>query len=395
MTRIRSFRWWAVAARLALLSSVVWQIPPNAAGFDPAPPPAHQEAEILRQDIRRQEAELGLFQRDESEIAAALEGAGQTLQRFRRRAAALEREIAEIDQNIASAEAIAEDLRHRIRASEGYLSRRLVALYKTRALGAARHPVPADSLHEWLQHRKALEQILSYDERALGALLSYYAELQQLQDRLGHQRDHHQRRMLEHGRQIAGAAREAANREHLLAQIRSRKELQQALLETLKQAAAELDHTIDALGRRERCEAHRPATPFAAAKGLLIFPVKGKIIKMFGPFSHSTPQSQAVHSGIEVAAERGEPVRAVHAGRVAYADWFKGYGNVLIIDHGDHYFTVHAFLEEVFKSDDSLVDAGDVVATVGDSGTTGTPGLYFELRHRDTPLDPLEWFKQR
>ncbi len=395
MPRIRSIGWRAVAAWLALTAGAAGQVSQNLPRAEDAYAPSEQEAQLLRQEIRRQEAELDLFQRDESEITAALEGVNQSLQRYRRRAAVLQREIADLGQNIASTEAVAEDLRRRIRAGEVNLAQRLVALYKTQALGTARHPVPADSLHQWLRHRKALEQILSYDERTLTALLAYQAELQHLQDRLERQKAQHWQRMLEHQREIAGTARETRNREHLLAQIRSRKEHQQAVLETLKQAAAELDQTIEALGRRERSETQRPAIPFAEAKGLLIFPVRGKIVKKFGTFNRSRLHVQAFHSGIEVAADRGEPVKAVHAGRVVYANWFKGYGNVLIIDHGHHYYTVHAFLEEVFKSVDSPVDAGDVVATVGDSGSMGYPGLYFELRHRDTPLDPLEWLKQR
>ncbi len=393
MPRIHSFRWWAVLACLALPSGVTGQVPPNALRPDRATPPLRQEAESLRQDIRRQETELDLFRRDERQIAAALEAAAQALQGYRRRAAALQRELAEISQNIASTEAVAEDLLRRIRAGETHLSRRLVALYKVQAMGTAFRPLPAKSLHEWLQLQKALEQVLAYDERTLSNLLAHHAQLRQLQGRLEHQKAQKQRRMAEHHRQITGAAHETTNREHLLARIRNRKQLQQAVLEALKQTAADLDQTIDALGRREPSEAHRPVIPFAAAKGLLIFPVRGKIIKKFGPFNHPTLHVQAFHSGIEVAADRGEPVKAVHAGRVVFADWFKGYGNVLIIDHDDHYYTVHAFLEEVFKSVDSPVDAGDVVATVGDSGTMGTPGLYFEVRHRDTPLDPLEWLR--
>ncbi len=395
MPRIGSIGCWTAAAWIALSAGAAGQVPPHSLRSDSAPHLSRQAAEALRQDIRRQETEFDLFERDESDISAALDSAGRALQRYRRQAAALQRQIAEIGQNITSTEAVAEDLQRRIRSGEAHRAQRLVALYKTHALGTALHPLPADSLHAWLQRRRALEQILAHDERFLRALLTNHAELQQVQDQLERQQEHLRQRMREQEIQLAGAARETANRERLLAQIRSRKELQRAVLENLKQAAADLDQTIDGLSLRTRSETHRPPIPFAAAKGLLIFPVEGKIIKKFGPFSHSTPQGQAVHSGIEVAAERGEPVRAVHAGRVAYADWFKGYGNVLIIDHGDHYYTVHAFLEEVFKSDDSLVDAGDVVATVGDSGTTGTPGLYFELRHRDTPLDPLEWLKQR
>ncbi|MCU0558629.1 MAG: peptidoglycan DD-metalloendopeptidase family protein [Desulfobacterales bacterium] len=395
MPRINFIGCWTAAAWIALSAGAAGQVPPHAPRSDTAPPLARQEAEALRQDIRRQEAEVDLFERDESDIAAALESAGRALQRYRRQAAALQREIAEIGRNIASTEVVAEDLQHRIRTGEANRAQRLVALYKTHALGIALHPFPADSLHAWLQRRRALEQISAYDERLLRALLAHHADLQRVQDRLERQRGLLRQRLQEQEAQFAGAARESANREHLLAQIRSRKELQRAVLENLKQAAAELDQAIDGLSLHARSETHRPPIPFAEAKGLLIFPVKGKIVKKFGPFNHSAPHVQAYRGGVEIAADRGEPVRAVHAGRVVYAGWFKGYGNVLIIDHGQHYYTVHAFLEDLFIPVGSPVDAGDVVATVGDSGTMGSSVFYFELRHRDTPLDPLEWFKQR
>jgi murein hydrolase activator len=366
-------------------------MPPETPSADAPPSPLQQDAERMQEEIRRQQAEVELFRRDENQIAAALETAGRTLQRHRNRAARLEREAAEIEENIASTAAAVEDISQRIRADQAHLSRRLTALYKTQALGVAFFPGPADSPHHWLLRRKALEQMLAHDERSLAVLVSYRAELHELQVRLEHQREALQARREEHARQMAGVAREKRNREHLLAQIRSRKELQQAALTALQQAAEELEATISALHHRMGSETHRPETPFAAAKGLLIFPVKGKIVKKFGPFTHPTLKTPVFHNGIEIAADRGEPVRAVHAGRVVFADWFKGFGNVLIIDHGQHYYTVHAHLEELFKPADGVVKTEEVVATVGDSGALGIAGLYFELRHYDTPLDPLEW----
>jgi septal ring factor EnvC (AmiA/AmiB activator) len=158
-----------------------------------------------------------------------------------------------------------------------------------------------------------------------------------------------------------------------------------------------LDEQIESLGRRAVSGAgggHRSAKPFSDSKGLLLPPVKGKIVALYGPFRHPQLNVQAFRSGIEIAADRGEPVQAVYSGTIIYASWFKGYGNVLIIDHGSNFYTVYAHLEDVFKSIDNPVEAGEVVATVGDSGALGTPGLYFELRHHGKPLDPKEWLKR-
>ncbi len=76
-----------------------------------------------------------------------------------------------------------------------------------------------------------------------------------------------------------------------------------------------------------------------------------------------------------------------------FADWFKGYGNMMIIDHGAHYYTVYAHVEEMFKSVGEQVRAGEVIATVGDTGSLEGPRLHFEVRHHGKPVDPAEWFK--
>jgi septal ring factor EnvC (AmiA/AmiB activator) len=99
-------------------------------------------------------------------------------------------------------------------------------------------------------------------------------------------------------------------------------------------------------------------------------------------------------SGIDIQAERGEPIRSISAGLTIYANWFKGFGNMIIIDHGDHYYTVYAHLEEVFKVKGDRVEKGEVIATVGDSGSLMGPALHFEVRHHGKPVDPLKWIRK-
>ena len=372
------------------------QSPKSGAGERAAIETLREEADALRQDIQQQESELDRVARDEDDIAGALEASGVSLQRYRRRAAALKAELAELEQNIASTTATVEDLSRRIRAGEAAMSGRLVALYKVSSLGTAQLLASADSVAEFVQRRKALGQILAQDELAREALMAQHTELEELRAHLENQQAEKRTRTGEHARQLASVGRENANREQLLAQIRSRKELQLTAIDTLRQSARALDEQIESLGRRAVSAAdggHRSAKPFSDSKGLLLPPVKGKIVSLYGPFRHPQLNVQAFHSGVEIAADKGEPVQAVHSGKIIYASWFKGYGNVLIIDHGSNFYTVYAHLEDVFKSIDNAVEAGEVVATVGDSGALGTPGLYFELRHHGKPLDPKEWLK--
>jgi septal ring factor EnvC (AmiA/AmiB activator) len=99
-------------------------------------------------------------------------------------------------------------------------------------------------------------------------------------------------------------------------------------------------------------------------------------------------------SGINIQADRGEPVQAVSGGTVVYSSWFKGYGNMLIIDHGGSFHTVYAHAEALFKSKGDNVDAHEVIATVGDSGSMAGDRLYFEIRHYGKAVDPLKWIKR-
>ena len=99
-------------------------------------------------------------------------------------------------------------------------------------------------------------------------------------------------------------------------------------------------------------------------------------------------------SGISIKADRGEPIRAVYAGQTLFSSWFRGFGNLIIIDHGDHYYTVYAHLEELFKSKGDPVETGEVIATVGDSGSLHGAGLHFEIRHHGKPINPMGWIKQ-
>jgi septal ring factor EnvC (AmiA/AmiB activator) len=356
-----------------------------------------EEAEALQFNLREQETDLDRVKRQEGDVLNALDRTNQTLQRHQRQAAALKVEMEELEQKIASTQAAVQDLAQRIRILEAFLSRRLVALYKISRLGAMQLLLPADSVVGALKRQAAIERILSYDEQSRQTMAAHYAGLQELQAQLMSHQEAKRLRVAEYERQTAAVYRERSHREALLARIRSQQEIQRSTIESLKEAARELEREIQSLSRRFEGEVLRtPASskPLASMKGLLIFPVKGKILNSYGPYRYPRLNIQAFRNGIDIAAERGEPVRAVYAGTVLYASWFRAYGNIVVIDHGDHYYTVYAHLEDVFKSVDHKVEAGDVIATVGDSGAMGATGLYFELRHHDRPLDPIDWLNR-
>jgi len=127
---------------------------------------------------------------------------------------------------------------------------------------------------------------------------------------------------------------------------------------------------------------------FLELKGKLNLPVRGELANRFG-----SPRADGgvVWKGVFIAARAGEEVRAVADGRVVFADWLRGFGNLLIVDHGDAYMTLYGNNEALFKRVGDAIRTGESVASVGASGGNADSGLYFELRHQGRPLDPLDW----
>lgn len=130
-------------------------------------------------------------------------------------------------------------------------------------------------------------------------------------------------------------------------------------------------------------------TPFASNRGRLAWPLHGKTLTAFGAADESGRHS----SGLLLAAKNGTPVHAIAHGRVVFADWLRGYGLMIIVDHGDGYLSLYGCNETLLKDVGDWVDAGQTIATSGASGGQKNAGLYFELRVKGRPVDPHGWLK--
>jgi septal ring factor EnvC (AmiA/AmiB activator) len=178
-------------------------------------------------------------------------------------------------------------------------------------------------------------------------------------------------------------------RETLLAALRTARGFhERAAAEAATQARA-LAAFVSALP--ERGERHASGAGFASRKGKLHLPAPGTISVGFGKVVNPRFNTVTVQHGLDVEAPPGAPVVAVAPGRVVHAGWFKGYGNLLIVDHGDGYHTLVAHLASMRTAMGEEVTTGDVLGTVGDSGSLKGPYLYFELRQDGRPIDPRPW----
>lgn len=133
------------------------------------------------------------------------------------------------------------------------------------------------------------------------------------------------------------------------------------------------------------------APPFGSLKGELDWPTEGKLLNSFGSRRKAT--SLRWH-GVKIGANSGEEVRAVHTGKVLFADWFRNLGLLMILDHGDGYMSLYGYNQSLLKKPGDWVLAGEIIAYTGNSGGQSSPGVYFEIRHNGKPLDPVLWCKR-
>jgi septal ring factor EnvC (AmiA/AmiB activator) len=168
-----------------------------------------------------------------------------------------------------------------------------------------------------------------------------------------------------------------------------------------KQAEQENRRLAQARSRAEAAhrvrQAHAPEASLviSGAKALrsawpIPMSVRGQIQGRFG----AKRPDGGVWRGVVLRAAQGTPVQAAASGTVVYADWLRGFGNLIIVDHGQQYLTVYAYNQSLLKGVGDFVTLGDTIATVGASGGQVESGLYFEIRHRGVPVDPVQWLAQ-
>jgi murein hydrolase activator len=363
---------------------------------------ANRELEGIRKKIENEKKGLSQLQVKEGsvldslgKIQSELDMRNQELKRAKAKLIAVsdelvlkESETQSLDQSIASRLAI--------------LSRRSVALYKWHKSGSPLAILNGDvSVSALLQRRKYLETALSFDHQLLLKLQqeSDHQEILRRELATTKQELDEEQRALATTKQAV--RREAEKKRVLLASLRQQKGTRLRLLREMEAAAARLEKVIEEISKRalnkprETPPPRSPGTGLEALRGKMEWPVRGKVIAPFGKFRHPEFAAEIVRKGIDIDAPVGEEIRAVEKGTVVYADRFAGYGKMIIIDHGERYYTIYGHLSEILKKTGNEVKRGEVLGKAGDSDSLAGSKLYFEMRKDGHSVDPLPWLRQQ
>ncbi|MBU8911751.1 MAG: peptidoglycan DD-metalloendopeptidase family protein [Desulfobacterales bacterium] len=359
----------------------------SSAGFA-----AQDKALDINARIQAQEKMMETFSQKELEIIEDLNKIDYALNKVRRKVLALSAEIMLLEGRIEPLSRDRERLSREIVLNREYAGKRLRALYKMNMIGRLDVAGLPTSVFDFFLQQNSMKRIIASDfhilEKQNGDLEKFEILEQELEKEI------QAKTALETklNGQIKITKKEARKKELILKEIRRKKKLSLAAVESLKYAALQLDKQISSLQKGEVSRAGDSS--FSSYQGQLLIPVKGKIISKFGPSRIGDYKSFTFQKGIDIKVGRGEPVKSVFRGKVMFAQWLKGYGNLLIINHGDNYYTLYAHVEEIFKQKGESVDTGEVIATTGDTGSIKGVCLHFEVRHHGKPVNPLKWLKK-
>ena len=332
----------------------------------------HQEADAL---ARQQRSLLGDLRKLEVERDLRVEES----RKLDAEAGALQAKMDETRRQI-------ETERAAIDAIRPSLDRRLVEVYKLGQPGYGRLLLGARDVRDAGRIVRQTVALAAMDQRRVDELRASTERLEQANADLAQQAARLQV-VQESARAAATAARRAAEaRAALIRQVDARRDL-------AAQMAGELELARKRLGQVVPGDVAEGALPIKPFRGSLDWPVRGRILSWFGQRRNPRFGTAVSQNGIEVAAAEGTAVRAVHEGRVVFADVFAGFGQMVIVDHGHLGYSLYGYLGSLGLQKGAAVAHGQPVGTVGTS-PAGNPALYFELRIDGRPVDPLEWLKE-
>ncbi|HET7752348.1 MAG TPA: M23 family metallopeptidase [Anaeromyxobacteraceae bacterium] len=356
----------ALAAALAL-----------ALAADPA-----AQLESVRARRAAEEAAARALSSREASLLGALDDAQRALAAASAESSRAEAERAVAEEALRVARAESDQVEAKLTQRLEVLRPRLEARARMSRMSALRLIAGSGSLSDISRRRFLLDRILARD----AALLREARALKDDREKARAQHEAAASRLVALATQATQRRDEAARR----------REEQEALLRSIRS-----EKGVHARAAAEAAEQERrlslllvgvePGRGFAGLRGRLPLPAPGRIEAGYGRVVDPRFNTVTQHPGLDIRAPEGTPVRAVADGRVVHAGWFRGYGNIVIVDHGDGYHTLVAHLGSMRTAVGEEVEAGTVLGTVGDTGSLKGPFLYFEIRERQRPVDPTPW----
>lgn len=393
-----------------LIAAVVWAGNPSLVWADPPQRSATEKVDKSKRSLERLNRELKQVQkkqadanRREKSILNELERYDQQLLIKRRELITLEERIRERDSEIQSLRQQLDTLQGALQSQRSLVGERLSAIYKQGRIPYLKVLVGSQDYHDLLKRYTYLQRLTQKEAELLAGYELGVGELEQKEQRLEEAKAALISHRTELQAKLSETRTEKRNKDMLLARIRGEKVTYEQTIRELEESSQKLQALIKELEQQRR-RARQPKGPskqpelsgeLARHRGSLNWPVDGILVSRFGLQKHPQFDTYVYRKGIEIGSFQGGAIRSIYGGQVVYADWFPGYGMVIILDHGEEYYSLYAHLAKLLVAVGDRVHKDQVIGEVGDTGVSEGGRLYFELRHREQAVDPLEWLKPK
>lgn len=351
----------------------------------------------LKQEIRRAKKKQEKTKRQHDSVLQSIENLDRKLHQKRKDYGAIKRDIRKTDRKLKKINEKADQLKASLQRGEQAVNTRLRRLYMEGQSGWFQWLLPFDSYAQFQRRMTYLSSLTSWEQNLLARYKDDMKEFLKLKE--GHARI--RSALLQNKQQTA---------ENLKA-IRGIKGEKQGILTSLQHQTRNHEQALTTLesaeGRKESLlgnllQSSKKADPKTKRrvvgilkKGALLWPADGRVVAFFGRQKHPTFNTYINKKGIEIETREGSEIKAVFGGNAVFADWLKGYGLVVILDHYNGFFSFYAHASKLVVQRDDDVTSGDVIGHTGASGLTDRTILYFELRKGTRPLDPQKWLVRR
>lgn len=284
-----------------------------------------------------------------------------------------------------------QDLEIKIQGSRENIAKALRVLYKLGRIAYLKFFLRVETFDDLFRNYRLFTALIDYKADEIKGLQTNIRALEKLDNEL---KEQHRGLLVLKGQEeekIKSIGRIKQEKEDLLASINSDRNAYVKLLAELKEEAASLD---DMIKTRETVVA--PGTVnLGTLKGRLRWPLDGKVISTFGRKKSTQFDTYIIHNGIEIKPQVSDRVEAIYEGEVVFADYFKGYGNLVIVQHAKNFHSLYGHCDKILKNKGDKVDEGEVVALAGQTGSTSGKSLYLEIRKDLKPENPLQWLSKK
>jgi murein hydrolase activator len=411
----------AGAAALLLLLAAGVALAGSAEGKGPRTQESRDQLKEVERELGWERQKVKEARRKEESLSRELAALEDDLKNKTRLLKDLEAKLRGSSQRITKLSRDIDGTDTRLQRSRVLLRRRLRAMYKQGRMGYVGVLLSAEDFSGAGRRLKYLSALAAQDQRLIKSYNSSLAELSQKRAEFAQ----YKKDVSEASGKAAATRNQIVEEQRkyrvLLAKVREDKAGHLATVKELEKSAKDLQALITKLqSEEERQRRASRAAPkreasrgesvgkppeesldirddgrFERLRGKLPWPASGTLASTFGRQQHPRYNTVTFNRGIEITAPLGRDIVAVAEGTAIYADWFKGYGRLVILDHGSGYFTLYAHASDLLIRAGDAVSGGQVIAKVGDSGSLEGPQLYFELRHKGKPQDPLTWLRSR